>query len=89
MDEIPNSPEDLIARWKFEDNFREVAVELITAGANLGGLALARNILATQILKGNVPLKPEELTKLVAAVKDEIREQARKGIANAGGFGTD
>jgi hypothetical protein len=89
MDEIPNSPEDLIARWKFEDNFREVAVELITAGAHLGGLALARNILATQILKGNVPLKPEELTKLVAAVKDEIREQARKGIANAGGFGTD
>jgi hypothetical protein len=89
MTEIPDSPEGLIARWKFEDNFRETAIELITSGAHLGALALARNILATQILNGNEPVNPEQLTKLVAAVKDEIREQARKGIANAGGLGTD
>lgn len=89
MTEIPDSPDELIAQWKFEDNFRGVAIELITAGAHLGALALARNILATQILKGNVPLNAEEVTKLISAARAEVNEQARKGIANAGGLGTD
>jgi hypothetical protein len=61
----------------------------MTAGANLGALALARNILAAQILNGNQTLRTEELTKLIEAVRLEIRAEVEKGMGNARGFGTD
>ncbi len=89
MSEIPDTPEELFAQWRFEDNFRGIAIELITAGAHLGALALARNILAAQILNGNRTLRHDELTKLIEAVKLEIRAEAEKGIGNARELGTD
>ena len=89
MTQMPETPDELFARWKFQDGFRELAIELMTAGANLGALALARNILAAQILNGNRTLRTDELTKLIESVKIEIRAEAEKGIANARGLGTD
>jgi hypothetical protein len=89
MTEIPDTPDELFAQWRFEDNFRGIAIELITAGAHLGSLALARNIIAAQIVNGNRTLRYEELTKLIDAVKLEIRAEAEKGINNARGHGAE
>jgi hypothetical protein len=89
MSQIPDTPEELFAQWRFEDNFRGIAIELLAAGAHLGSLALARNIIATQIMNGNRTLRYDELTKLIEQVKLEIRHEAEKGIGNARGSGTD
>jgi hypothetical protein len=85
MSEIPNTPDELFAQWRFEDNFRGIAIELITAGAHLGALATARNILAAQIVNGNRTLRYDELQQIIESVKMEIRQQAEKGIGNARG----
>lgn len=85
MEQIPNSPEELYAQWKFQDNFKQIAIELITAGAHLGSLAMARNVLALQILKGNQTLRQDELMEIIASVKMEIRAEAEKGINDARG----
>lgn len=77
------TPEDLFRRWEFQDNFRAIAIELITSGAQLGALALARNIIAAQIINGNRTLRHDEMMKLIEAVKIEIRKEAEKGIGNA------
>jgi hypothetical protein len=87
MKDMPENltPADLLAQWKFQDNFREIAVELITAGAHLGSLAFARNVLALKILTGNRTLRSDELMQVIESVKMEIRQEAEKGLGNARG----
>lgn len=83
MTEIPDTPEQLIAKWKFQDGFEEIALELMTAGAHLGALAMARNVLLLQMQ--NRTLRKEDLMTLVDAVKLEVRETTKKGIIDARG----
>ena len=83
MTEIPDSPDALFARWKFQDSFRDAAIEFITAGAHLGALAMARNVLLLQMQ--NRTLRKEDLMTLVDAVKLEVRETTKKGIIDARG----
>ena len=84
MTDIPDTPEALFARWKFQDSFREVAIELITAGAHLGAIALAKQVLVAQIRNGNRTLRHDEMLELVEAVRLEVRSEAERGINNAG-----
>lgn len=83
MTEIPDTPAELIAKWKFQEGFEEIALELMTAGAHLGALAMARNVLLLQIQ--NKTLRKEDLMELVEAVKLEVRETTKKGITDARG----
>ena len=83
MTEIPDTPEELIRKWKFQESFEEIALELMTAGAHLGALAMARNVLLLQMQ--NRTLQKEDLMELVEAVKLEVRETTKKGITDARG----
>ena len=83
MTEIPDTPEELIRKWKFQEGFEGIALELMTAGAHLGALAMARNVLLLQM--GNRTLRKEDLMELVEAVKLEVRETTKKGIKDARG----
>ena len=83
MTDIPDTPAELIAKWKFQEGFEEIALELMTAGAHLGALAMARNVLVLQIQ--NKTLRKEDLMELVEAVKLEVRETTKKGITDARG----
>lgn len=84
MTKIPDTPEVLFARWKFQDSFREVAIELITSGAHLGAIALAKQIMFAQIKNGNRTLRHDEMLELIEAVRLEVRTEAERGINNAG-----
>lgn len=84
MTEIPDSPDALFARWKFQDSFRDAAIEFITAGGHLGAIALAKQVLVAQIRNGNRTLRQDEMLELIEAVRLEVRTEAERGINNAG-----
>ena len=83
MTEIPDTPEELIRKWKFQEGFEEIALELMVAGAHLGALAMARNVLLLQMQ--NRTLRKEDLLELIEAVKLEVRETTKNGITDARG----
>lgn len=84
MTEMPDSAEALFARWKFQDSFHEVAIELITSGAHLGAIALAKQVMIAQIKNGNRTLRHDEMLELIEAVRLEVRIDAERGINNVG-----
>ena len=79
------SLDDLLKEWALQDTFREIAIELITRGAHLGALAMAKHVTIQQIIIGNRTLRNEEMMKLVEKSTIEVREQTKKGIENARG----
>ena len=83
MTEIPDNPEELFAGWRLQDNFEDMALEILTAGAHLGALALAKNVTFAEIANGNRTLRKDEMMRLVEAAKLEVRETTKKGINDA------
>ena len=83
MERIPDTPEELIQKWKFQEGFEDFALELMTAGAHLGALAMAKYVLLAQIQ--NRTLRKEDLMELVETAKLEVRETTKKGITDARG----
>ena len=77
--------EDLLKQWHMQDTFRDIALELITRGAQLGALTMARNVTLKQIGVGNRTLRNEEMMELVEASTIEVREQTKKGIQDVRG----
>lgn len=83
MTEIPDTPAELIAKWKFQEGFEDFALEMLTAGAHLGSLAMAKYVLIAKA--ENQTLDRETLRELAEAAKLEVREETKKGIRDARG----
>ena len=77
--------EDLLKRWALQDTFTDIAIELISRGAHLGALAMAKNVTLKQIGVGNRTLRNDEMMNLIEQSTIEVREQTKKGIDNARG----
>lgn len=77
--------EDLLKTWHLQDTFRDIALELITRGANMGALTMAKNVTLRQIGNGNRTLNHEEMMALVELSTIEVKQQTKKGIEDVRG----
>lgn len=66
-----------------QEGIEGFALEMMTAGAHLGALAMARYVLSGKA--DNQTLDRETLIELAEAAKLEVREETKKGITNARG----
>lgn len=77
--------EDLLKTWHLQDTFRHIALELITRGANMGALTMAKNVTLRQIGNGNRTLNHDEMMQLVELSTIEVKQQTKKGIEDVRG----
>ena len=72
--------EDLLKTWHLQDTFRDIALELITRGANMGALTMSKNVILRQISNGNRTLNHEEMMKLVQLSAKEVTVNTTKMV---------
>jgi len=64
--------------WKFQDIYHDAAVEMVSRGAHLGALAMAKYIALANATHQKI--SNEQLLALVKMAQDEIREETKKSL---------
>lgn len=77
--------EDLLKRWKFQDEFETIAISLLEAGIQLGvkstGLKIAEHIIETN----RATFTPEQLTEIMDRGHDHAVNELTRRLKNARG----
>ena len=79
------SLEQMLAAWNFQDEFTTIAIELVSRGAHLGALSMAKHLTLEQIRNGNRTLNNEELLRLTRVAEIEVREETTRNIKSQRG----
>lgn len=74
------TPEDAFATWKLQDTLHAGAIDLVSQGAHLGALCLAKHITLSQIKNGNRTLTHDEMMRLVKVAQQEVTEESLRNI---------
>jgi hypothetical protein len=77
---VSNEPsiEQMLHLWKFQDTYHDAAIEMVSRGAHLGALAMAKYIALANATHQEI--SNEQLLALVKLAHDEVREDTKENL---------